>query len=148
MKVLLDVNVILDLWRIEEQNIFSYEAVDIISFKNDDMYITATELPTLAYVLEKHIATSKDEVIEIIKAITNLCQVLDTNVLDAQKSIENYSGDFEDDLIMQCAYRHNMDCILTNNIKDFSESLVPAITPKEFVRMYKPTCLDYDMIDF
>lgn len=41
--------------------------------------------------------------------------------------------DFEDCLQNKCAETINAQYILTNNVKDFKESTIPAITPADFL---------------
>ena len=42
-------------------------------------------------------------------------------------------NDLEDSLQMQCAYREDLDYILTRNIKDFRDSKIKAISPEDFL---------------
>jgi len=43
--------------------------------------------------------------------------------------------DYEDALVAVCADRINADYIVTRNIKDFKNSSVKAITPKDFLQL-------------
>ena len=44
--------------------------------------------------------------------------------------------DFEDCLQEKCAITAGADYIVTNNTKDYRDSLIPAITPKEFLKFF------------
>ena len=74
--------------------------------------------------------------------------ILDVNEYDCKQALSHYAGDYEDDLLAWCAYRHNTDLIITRNLKDFRKSPVPAISPSEFVRMYKPANLIYEEVEY
>jgi hypothetical protein len=44
------------------------------------------------------------------------------------------SNDFEDELIAVCAYKANVDFIISRNSKDFKKSKIQAIEPKVFLK--------------
>lgn len=46
--------------------------------------------------------------------------------------------DFEDCLQDECALQNHADYIITRNTDDFKNSSVPAITPADFLREYRP----------
>ena len=54
-------------------------------------------------------------------------------VVDAIQN-ENFS-DFEDCLQEKCALNVGADFIVTNNVKDFSASQIPAVTPAEILEV-------------
>ncbi len=56
-----------------------------------------------------------------------ICSALDNEVFH----------DFEDCLQEECAVAVSADYITTRNIKDFSISRVPAISPDEFILKYQ-----------
>jgi len=45
-------------------------------------------------------------------------------------------SDFEDAIIAATALRENAEYIITRNIKDFTQSPIPAITPSDFLRRF------------
>ena len=49
----------------------------------------------------------------------------------------DYFMDFEDCLQDRCAESVNAQYIITNNVKDFKESVITAITPRDFERLIK-----------
>ena len=48
--------------------------------------------------------------------------------------MDNFT-DFEDCLQDRCAESINAQYIITNNVKDFNESVVTAITPRDFDKL-------------
>lgn len=57
---------------------------------------------------------------------------------DGRRALENGVRDYEDAIIAECAFRNGCDLIVTANTKDFGKSPVPAITPRDYVGIYKP----------
>lgn len=49
----------------------------------------------------------------------------------------------EDGIIAFAAQHNKVDAIVTRNNRDYALSPVPALTPEEFVRAYKPASIDY-----
>ena len=46
-------------------------------------------------------------------------------------------SDYEDSLQYFSALRHECDVIITRNVKDFTESVIPVLTPDEFLNSLK-----------
>lgn len=51
--------------------------------------------------------------------------------------------DYENALIAYSAHRAHADLIVSRDVKGFKASPVAMVTPKEFVRMYKPENIEY-----
>lgn len=148
MKVLFDTNVIVDIWGATSNFELPFEAFDIAVFLDCETCICAAQVPQISYVLPARKLIQKGDVARYLKSVFDQLDVVDTNDVDCRQALAHYSGDYEDDLIQWCAWRHNVNFIVTSNIDDFKTSPVPALTPAEFVRLYKPTCLNYEMAEF
>lgn len=74
--------------------------------------------------------------------------IVDNTASDARAASESEMGDYEDALIAYAALRSGVDFIITRNVKDFAHSPVPIMTPDSFVNLYKPSCLDYEEMEF
>lgn len=147
MKIVLDTNIVLDLWRMKEENFSSYCATDTALYRKDKICITAAQLPTIAYLFEALKLVEKSNIDEAMQNVFDYCEIIDSNELDGLAALKDYAGDYEDDMIMNCAFRHNADLILTRNIKDFKDSPVPAMTPDTYTEVYKPANLIYNVYD-
>ena len=71
--------------------------------------------------------------------LRNLCTVLavagvSQENITAALDKEDFA-DFEDCVQDQCAQDIEADYIITCNIKDFSKSVIPAITPNDFLQL-------------
>jgi hypothetical protein len=69
--------------------------------------------------------------------LLGLCRTLNVVGIDQQKLIwslmNEHFDDIEDCLQAECAASIGADYIVTRNVADFSTSLIPAITPEEFL---------------
>jgi len=55
--------------------------------------------------------------------------------MDVQTALMREMPDFEDAVVDAVAERNNSSYILTRNVKDFSKSVIPAITPADFLNI-------------
>ena len=73
--------------------------------------------------------------------LLDLCTILTvigTNHANVIAAIQNEQfADFEDCLQDKCAKEANCDFIVTANLKDFTVSEIPAISPDEFLKILK-----------
>ncbi len=133
MNVLIDTNVMLDAMLARSpfaevaQKIFIMAAEEKIN-----VHITASSITDIYYLLHKYLHDKdrcKDEMYKIIK----IFNILDVTGSDCEKALELPMEDFEDALLVTCAKRKKMECIITRNIKDFVNSPVRAVTPDDFL---------------
>lgn len=133
MKAIIDTNVILDAlagrepFRIDAENIFAQ-----VSANSFEGCISANSVTDIYYILRK---STKDSVFsrKAIGKLLSLFSVQDTTQADCMNAIASDMADFEDALLAACADRGECDYIVTRNLKDFLESPVKAISPREFL---------------
>ena len=128
MRFLLDTNIFLD-WLLEN-NTGHNEATKLVLsclLDNDiEGYVTSHSLTDIFYILRKYhnLEQRKKFLLLIVYNFTILTE--DTskfvNVLN-----ETNFFDLEDGLQIKCAEMANLDYIITENLKDFTTSKVPAI---------------------
>jgi predicted nucleic acid-binding protein len=132
MRVVLDTNIILDIaLRREPHFLDSSEVFMKIDSSVVYGFVTATTITDIYYISKKE----KGHQITI-DFISNLIEIIDVIGVDRQVIIESLASkitDFEDAVQSVSAILNNIDYIITRNQKDFSESAVKAITPKEFL---------------
>ena len=95
-------------------------------------YIAFHTLPTIWYVMRKSQVINRRNVFLNILDYLTVVSVPHETVIDALKD-KNFA-DFEDCLQEKCALAVNADYIVTENIKDFTASTVPAITAAGMLR--------------
>lgn len=98
-----------------------------------DCYTSSAIICTLAYLFEKYKVTTKKEIPQIIKSLTEIISILPVNGDDISYAIENSKEDFEDAVESSCAGRA-CDCIITNDISHFKKiSSLPIYTASDFL---------------
>jgi predicted nucleic acid-binding protein len=63
--------------------------------------------------------------------------LVDTKAVDIQEAMKLGFADFEDAVLAATALREQADYIITGNVRDFSKSPVPAISPVAFLEQRK-----------
>lgn len=97
------------------------------------LYISPLTYATAAYILRKHPV----EKLRILLA--NLCKLSHVTLVDERivdNALTSEFKDFEDALQYYSALKENVDAIVTRNVKDFSLSKLPVMTPDEFLARY------------
>ena len=132
MVVLIDTNVVIDFLTTREPFYrASSKIITKCASKEIDGYIAFHSVPDLWYILRK-IPEEKRR-----KWLSDLCQFLQVagaSHEDVVKAIGMAEfKDLEDCLQDRCAERVGADYIITRNVKDFVGSVIPAISPEEFM---------------
>lgn len=137
MRVLVDINVLLDAL-LGRQPHFDYadHIIKLCADKKVQGYMAAHTIPNMFYILRKHM--SKEDRRQVL---LYLCDILTVEGIDSAKLVsalkdESFS-DFEDCLQSSCAKSIGADYIITRNMKDFINSEIPAILPKDFLDFMK-----------
>ena len=76
---------------------------------------------------------------EVRENIIDLCKIITVVGADTEAVIDALENDkfpdFEDCLQEKCAITAGAEYIVTNNTKDYRDSLIPAITPTDFLKI-------------
>ncbi|MBR5941461.1 MAG: PIN domain-containing protein [Neisseriaceae bacterium] len=134
MEVLIDTNIIID-W-LAQRNNFNLHASRVMEecfFGKTKAYLTAHSLCDLFYILRKDFSLEKR--LSFIQLLTEQCIIIPEMQEDFIMSIQENCTDLEDALQMQCAFKYNLDYIITRNIQDFEKSKIPAILPQQFLQI-------------
>ena len=137
MKVFIDTNVILDRVLLRDEPDFPSAKIFAACAEGKiDGYIAVLSFSHIAYILRKRFALD-----EIQELNLNLCEIFNVVSLNRENIIAASSNhdftDFEDFLQFECAKNIEADYIITNNIKDFSNSNIPVIIPHKFINILK-----------
>lgn len=137
MKICFDVNAVVYLFADEGFGFDATAAYDVAALRKHELILPACTLADIAYIL--HRCGARGETLEdCVGALFELFDIVDVNASDALRAHRNEMRDFEDALIAESAARHGADLIVTQNVKDFALSPIPAITPAEYRRIYAP----------
>lgn len=133
MNVLVDTNIIIDWILAREKNGRNAAfAMRYIMARNANGFVSAYSISDLYFCIRKEL--SKAERQTLLKFIVSKFEVIPEDKSDFENVLSvEYLDDLEDGLQIQCANKENLDYIITENVKDFSSSLVPAISTAEFL---------------
>ena len=134
MKILLDTNVILDVlqdrkpWNEDGKKIFYAIAEQKVS-----ACITSKQVADIHYLSRRQFAGM--EARGIILKLSSVLSIIDTLGSDCMDAIIIENNDYEDAILIMCAARTKLNCIVTRNKDHFRQSPVPVLSPVEFVKM-------------
>ncbi len=134
MKVLLDTCVILDF--LMDREGFADDAENILMkavYQEVEVFLTAKSICDLFCVYRKQ---SKDPALacQRINELLSAVSLLDSTKEDVINALSlPYSNDFEDDLMIGTSIREKMDVIVTRNLKNYSNSPIEVLSPKQFL---------------
>ena len=100
------------------------------------MFFSASSVKDIYYLVKRHSGSIAQAHAAVIH-LSSLVQICDTAARDIQAALEFKMADFEDAVLAAAAQREKANFIITRNVKDFANSPVPAITPKEFISKIK-----------
>ena len=137
MRFLIDTNIFIDYISEREG---SQDSIDFLRFAiktHKEMYITSMSVRDIGYTIH-HITHSKEKASKAQWAVYQMTKkIIDITADDVINSLYGDMDDFEDSLLAESCERNFIDVIVTNNIKDYEKSRVPAFTPKELLRIYQ-----------
>jgi len=136
MVVLIDANVILDYVASREPYYHdSYKVIEMCYSKEIDGYLAFHSVSIIWYVLRKFIPNETERRMWMRK-ILQIIRVTGVSHEEIMRAVDmEFFKDFEDCLQDRCAEAVNAKYIITNNLDDFAESVVTAITPFEFCKL-------------
>jgi len=137
MKVLFDSNVIIDALseRDDSNDCSSVLFMEAIDYRNIQGYLLSKQITDIYYVLRKYVA--EDIRKDFINLLLKTFNVIDTKQDDLLSSLFVNGNDYEDDILMNAALINDLDCIVTNNIKNFKKSKIKVFSPTELAKELK-----------
>ena len=148
MKLLIDTNVLLDVFLCREQFVADAKKLFIMKqFRDAELWIAAQSYTDLYYVGAK--AHGSDRMQKILKEVFPLLNVCSIDGADMSYALDEQWQAFEDCLIWRAAKKIKADYIVTRNVADFTRSDIPVLTPGEFFStMEAEQNFVYEEVDF
>lgn len=134
MRIVIDTNVILDI--VQKREPFfadSYQALRKAVEADTECLISASAATDIFYMLHKSFQSAA-KAKETLEQLSQLVTFADVQGMDVHTALMRSMPDFEDAVVDAVAERNGASYILTRNIKDFAGSIVPAITPTDFLK--------------
>jgi predicted nucleic acid-binding protein len=129
-RIFLDTNVLLDF--ILDRKPFSDQAEKVIQLKYTEkrrIYTSVLSIANVIYVLRK----SKKNSFDVAKELMEWMEVVDLTKDEFQLTLKSKFKDFEDGLQYYSAFKVKADVIISRDVKDFSASAIPVLTPAQFL---------------
>jgi predicted nucleic acid-binding protein len=131
VKVVLDLNVLLDVLLVRHDSLECAEVLSLARSGTIEAILPAHGLTTIYYVSRKVLTDNevRRELREVLKIVR--VEALDSVVL--LRAIDSPIADFEDAVVAETAIEVSAEAIITRNIDDFSKSSVPAMSARDFM---------------
>lgn len=130
MKVLLDTNVILDVWLAREP--FWRDSALLlgkVEKKEIEGIVAPTTITTLHYLGKK--VLGEDRARQLLERLLEICKVGSISSKTFKQALKSEITDFEDAVIEAVSDASKVDVIATRNIKDFKFSTISAMEPSQ-----------------
>ena len=134
MKVLLDLNVLLDFLQ-RRQPFFDDAAgvIDAVLFGRVEGVLSAHAVTTLHYFLDR--GTTRSQAQEVMRWILHTFEIAACDRQLLLAALAAPMPDYEDAVTALAAERSGCSQVITRNLRDFDSSPVPAILPADFLRL-------------
>ena len=139
MRVLVDTNILID-WISHRESFYDQSRAAVLKCSDidTDACIAAHSITNIFYILRhKSEQIRRKEIFDVLEKIFHIIP-LDTDKLRNAASNTSFT-DIEDCLQAECAKEFGADYIVTRNVKDFTGSSIPAVTPGEFIQLAEGT---------
>ncbi|PID47711.1 MAG: PIN domain nuclease [Proteobacteria bacterium] len=132
MRVLLDTNVVLDLFLQREEFFAEVEAImNMIEAGKIKGYICANSMTTIDYFLTKSLG--KDASLSNVMLLLDKFQIASVDKKVLTQAVQECGRDYEDSVIYSSAKEARVDFIITCDKKGFQNSPIKVLSPKEFL---------------
>lgn len=136
MNVLVDTNIILDVW-LRRGDLFHDSAI-MMTLVEEGLVkgcLCATTLTTLFYVARRELGAAAT-----LTQISSLMKFFDVAPVGRAVAIDALAlrfEDFEDAVLHEAARHAGCDAIVTRNVEDFAQGTLPVYAPEQFIAMTK-----------
>ena len=135
MRVLIDTCVIVDA--LQDRQPFAGDARSVFLAVANRAFIgciTAKAVTDIHY-LTRRLLHSEERTRDILRKLFSLFDVVDTLGLDCIQAAQSRIADYEDAVMAETALRISADYIVTRNLRDYSRSTIPVLSPAELLAM-------------
>ena len=132
MKVWLDTNILLDV--LCDRPEFVEASGNIwkkCEVNNIEGYVSSLSILNIVYIMRKEL--TRDKISDIIRQLSTIFTIVDVKADDIQKAADLPFNDYEDAVQSAGAFRVKAKYIVTRNVKDFTNSKIPAMKPSELL---------------
>lgn len=133
MRLLIDTNVILDIIFNRKGCETAINLLKKIEQEEGSAYITASAVTDLFYIIRKE-THDTEQTYQILLNLFKVVRILSVAEYDIKDAFEARWKDFEDCVQYTVARNNKINYIITNNKKDYADSLIDVKTPYEYLQ--------------
>ena len=135
MNVLIDGNIILDVLQNRKPHAEASSKVWKLCETNlVEGYVSALTFADMVYVMRKEL--TPEMIQEVLGKMSLIFHFTELSIPDLEKAAGMMWNDYEDAVQAATAERIRAAAIVTRNIKDYQQSMIPAFTPAEFLERF------------
>lgn len=137
MRVYLDTCIIIDY--LSKREPFFSDAENIFKLIANNKiyaYVSASSITDIHYIL-KHFFNNEKITRKHLINLTSLVEIIDILAYNIKTIFDSPINDFEDALIEELSYQFKLDYIVTRNTKDYKNSRIKVITPKQILKQFQ-----------
>jgi len=136
MTVMIDTNIILDYFLKRQNAESARDCIEYLIISKSKMWLTSNVITDIYFITHRE---TKNEPFarEVIAKLLNAFQISNVDKNDCVTALKLPMKDYEDAVLSVCAKKSKADCIVTQNVNDFKNSVVPAFTPDDYLKKYK-----------
>ena len=132
MKLIIDSNILLDVLYAREPHVEKSLSVwRLCEAGKLQGFVSVLTFANIVYIMRKEL--DEEKIKDCWEKLSKIFTFVDLRVEDVAMATNRKGKDFEDELQMVAAERVEADYIITRNIKDFKNSLIPVLPPTEFM---------------
>ncbi len=132
MRLLIDGNILLDVLQKREPHFEASTKIwKLCETEQAEGFVSALTLANLVYIMRKELVPETIE--DILKKLSLIFRFADLCAGDLSHAAAMHWNDFEDAVQAVTAERIHAEYLITRNVRDFKQSIVPAFTPSEFL---------------
>ena len=132
MRVLLDLNILLDVFLAREPWLANSSAVLQSSFDGHiSGCLSVASLPTIFYIVRRNANALRASA--VLKECLDSFELLRVERATAESAFLMLGNDFEDNLQISCAVEAGLDAIVTRDPRGFALSPITVLTPAELL---------------
>ena len=135
MKILLDTNVILDFFLSREPGGASARRIfELVYQEKISAYATANCITDIYYIVAKRLGGNMAK--GVLQSLFNLIEIVDLSGRDCIVSLHVPIQDYEDAVVVACAKKSEIDCIVTNDADFLTAELdsVSVVAPADLLK--------------
>lgn len=133
MRILLDTNVVLDIFAARKDYRRESLALKIMGLSDDaELWVSAKSFTDIFYIMERSKEYGSEAIQDIILENLAYLHVCNVGKEDIVESAKRKWPDFEDCLVALCAEKVNADMLLTRDQKGFGRAKTTVYSPAAF----------------